>query len=58
MINVFVLGGNTKFLASTALEEQIRTNANLREFALAGGRSAFAVNCSQCHGSGAQGFKG
>lgn len=38
--------------------EQIRTNANLREFALAGGRSAFAVNCSQCHGSGAQGFKG
>ena len=27
MINVFVLGGNTKFLASTALEEQIRTNA-------------------------------
>jgi cytochrome c oxidase cbb3-type subunit 3 len=38
--------------------EQIRTNASLREFALAGGRSAFAVNCSQCHGSGAQGFKG
>lgn len=38
--------------------EQIRTNDNLREFALAGGRSAFAVNCSQCHGSGAQGFAG
>ena len=38
--------------------EQIRTDAGLREFALAGGRSAFAVNCSQCHGSGAQGFKG
>ncbi|PIW26625.1 MAG: cytochrome-c oxidase, cbb3-type subunit III [Rhodospirillales bacterium CG15_BIG_FIL_POST_REV_8_21_14_020_66_15] len=38
--------------------EQIRTEASLREFALAGGRSAFAVNCTQCHGSGAQGFKG
>jgi cytochrome c oxidase cbb3-type subunit 3 len=38
--------------------EQIRTNADLLEFALAGGRSAFNVNCSQCHGSGAQGFKG
>ena len=38
--------------------EQIRTNPELLEFALAGGRSAFNVNCSQCHGSGAQGFKG
>ncbi|MBT3990850.1 MAG: cytochrome-c oxidase, cbb3-type subunit III [Rhodospirillaceae bacterium] len=38
--------------------EQIRTNSELLEFALAGGRSAFNVNCSQCHGSGAQGFKG
>jgi len=38
--------------------EQIRTDAGLLEFALAGGRSAFNVNCSQCHGSGAQGFKG
>ena len=46
-----------KKLAAASLE-QIRTDAGLREFALAGGRSAFAVNCSQCHGSGAQGFKG
>ncbi|MBT5941867.1 MAG: cytochrome-c oxidase, cbb3-type subunit III [Rhodospirillaceae bacterium] len=38
--------------------EQVRTNSELLEFALAGGRSAFNVNCSQCHGSGAQGFKG
>jgi len=38
--------------------EQIRTNSELLEFALAGGRSTFNVNCSQCHGSGAQGFKG
>lgn len=38
--------------------EKIRTNADLLNFALAGGRSAFSVNCSQCHGSGAQGFVG
>ena len=38
--------------------EQIRTDPNLLEFAMAGGRSAFAVHCSQCHGSGAQGGKG
>jgi len=38
--------------------EEIRTDPDLLEFALAGGRSAFNVNCSQCHGSGAQGFKG
>ncbi len=38
--------------------EQIRTDPQLLEFALAGGRSAFNVNCSQCHGSGAQGFVG
>lgn len=30
----------------------------LQEFALANGRSAFAVNCSQCHGRGAEGAKG
>ncbi len=38
--------------------ESIRTDQELLEFALAGGRSAFNVNCSQCHGSGAQGFIG
>jgi len=38
--------------------EKIRTDPGLLEFAMAGGRSAFNVNCSQCHGSGAQGFKG
>ncbi len=38
--------------------EEIRTDSDLLEFALAGGRSAFNVNCSQCHGSGAQGFAG
>ncbi len=38
--------------------EDIRTDPELLEFALAGGRSAFNVNCSQCHGGGAQGFAG
>ena len=38
--------------------EQIAQDSELLNFSLAGGRSAFAVNCSQCHGSGAAGFKG
>ncbi len=38
--------------------ERIRTEPDLLEFALAGGRSAFAVNCSQCHGLGAAGSPG
>ncbi len=38
--------------------EEIRTDPELLSFALAGGRSAFAVNCSQCHGSGAEGSVG
>ena len=42
----------------TASLTEIRANPELLNFALAGGRSAFVVNCSQCHGSGAQGAKG
>jgi cytochrome c oxidase cbb3-type subunit 3 len=38
--------------------ETVRTDPELLEFALAAGRSAFAVNCSQCHGQGAQGAVG
>ena len=44
-------------IAAASLEE-IRTDPELLNFALASGASAFAVNCSQCHGSGAQGFVG
>lgn len=44
-------------LAQASLE-QIRTDPELLNFALAGGRSAFAVNCSQCHGGGAAGTTG
>lgn len=36
----------------------IRADSELLSFAIAGGRSAFAVNCSQCHGSGAAGSTG
>lgn len=36
----------------------IRKDKALFEFARAGGKAAFAVNCIQCHGSGAQGGKG
>lgn len=44
-------------IAAASLEE-IRTKPDLLEFSLAGGKSAFVVNCSQCHGSGAQGANG
>lgn len=38
--------------------ESIKNNEELYEFAIAGGKSAFAINCSMCHGSGAAGSKG
>jgi cytochrome c oxidase cbb3-type subunit 3 len=38
--------------------EEARTDPTLLEFALAGGRSAFLLNCSQCHGTGAAGAVG
>lgn len=41
-------------LANTPLEE-VAGNADLYQFAVAGGSSAFKVNCSQCHGAGAAG---
>ena len=44
-------------IASLSLEE-INADEDLRAFAVAGGKSAFAVNCSQCHGSGAAGGPG
>jgi len=37
---------------------EISADPELLSFSMAGGRSAFAVNCSQCHGSGAQGAVG
>ncbi len=38
--------------------EDIRKDDDLLQFAVAGGRSAFRVNCIQCHGTGAAGGKG
>jgi len=43
---------------ATASLEDIRTDPDLLAFALAGGRAAFNVNCTQCHGAGAQGVRG
>ena len=51
------MAGMRDRLAATPLAEIERT-PDLLEFAIAGGRSAFAVNCSQCHGSDAGGRKG
>lgn len=44
-------------LAAAPLEE-IEKDAALMEFAIAGGRAAFADNCAPCHGSGAAGATG
>ncbi|WP_416896869.1 MAG: cytochrome-c oxidase, cbb3-type subunit III [Minwuia sp.] len=38
--------------------DQIRSDAATFSYAVSGGRAAFLVNCSQCHGSGAQGSPG
>ncbi len=37
---------------------EVKANPELLNFALAGGRSAFAINCTPCHGRGAQGSPG
>ena len=52
--------GQAQFVAriADASLEEIQADPQLLEFALAGGRSAFAVNCSQCHGLGAAGGLG
>ncbi|MDP2122052.1 MAG: cytochrome-c oxidase, cbb3-type subunit III [Hoeflea sp.] len=44
-------------IAATPVEE-IAADQELLQFAIAGGSSAFKVNCAQCHGSGAAGSVG
>ena len=44
-------------IAKSSLQE-IMADPQLSQFAIAGGASAFKVNCAQCHGSGAAGFVG
>jgi cytochrome c oxidase cbb3-type subunit 3 len=41
-----------------ATPDQIAANPELRSFAMAGGRIAFANNCAGCHGAGGQGAPG
>lgn len=55
-----VKAGQTDLIARSAKAglTEIQADPELLEFALAGGRSAFAVNCSQCHGTGASGSNG
>lgn len=38
--------------------KDILTDKDLRDFSIAGGKAAFALNCAACHGSGGQGSKG
>ena len=44
-------------IANTPLDE-IRTDAEILPFAIAGGRAAFADNCAPCHGLGGAGQSG
>jgi len=50
----------TKFrdLIAAKTVQEIDADQGLREFAIAGGASAFKVNCAPCHGSGATGGPG
>ncbi len=48
---------NLQQIASMSVDD-IAKNEDLTRFAVAGGRSAFLVNCVQCHGSGAAGSPG
>jgi cytochrome c oxidase cbb3-type subunit III len=41
-----------------ASPEQVAADPELRAFAVAGGRAAFANNCAACHGAGGQGARG
>lgn len=48
---------NVRRIAASSLED-IRKSADLRTYAMAGGRSAFGVQCAPCHGAGGAGSKG
>lgn len=43
---------------SASSVQEIIDNPELHPFAVAGGKAAFALHCSQCHGSNANGAKG
>ena len=50
-------GENRERIAAASLEE-IRGDADLLNFALTGGRAAFADNCAPCHAAGGAGRSG
>ncbi|WP_417434039.1 cytochrome-c oxidase, cbb3-type subunit III [Hoeflea sp.] len=50
-------GGLLEKIAATPVGD-IASDQELLQFAIAGGSSAFKVNCAQCHGSGAAGSAG
>ena len=52
--------GQMKFhdMIAAKTVQEIDADPTLREFAIAGGSSAFKVNCAPCHGSGASGGPG
>ena len=54
----YVAQGAFRTRIEEASLEEIQDVPELFEFAVAGGRSAFAVNCSQCHGAGGAGTPG
>jgi cytochrome c oxidase cbb3-type subunit III len=51
------MAGMRDKIQAASVDEIVKTPA-LLDFALAAGKSAFAVNCSQCHGADAAGHKG
>lgn len=46
-----------QLLVATSLED-LQGNQDLNRYAVSGGGAVFRTNCIQCHGAGAQGFKG
>ncbi|WFU07021.1 cytochrome-c oxidase, cbb3-type subunit III (plasmid) [Rhizobium sp. CB3171] len=58
MDNAKVEQARLDVLIAAKTVEEIDADPTLREFAIAGGASAFKVNCAPCHGSGATGAPG
>lgn len=54
----FAAQGSYRTRIEEASLAEIQDVPELFEFAMAGGKSAFAVNCSQCHGAGGAGAPG
>jgi len=55
-LNLQRAAGSAQLLGASL--QQIETDMNLQQFALAMGESAFGDNCATCHGAGGRGAKG